>query len=230
MTITRRNKIRNGCGKDGISFNARSRLDFIGPTAHPLRNRLSPRATARRKTCRSSAPAGTAGLDLICPPRPLQADSGGSGTPVAPHCVKSLRSARPIMQHYPTWLLVMRAAKKSAAPMPKTFPHCARHNGHYVSFTQCSAPYAPAPPPPAFRSPEWGIVCVLGLRPAKKMAVLRCLRPQPVYFNARPPPLKKGILPDFILAVKEKICRILPYLQQYQWVFFLTAKKSFDYK
>ena len=91
---------------------------------------------------------------FIPPPARRKGCSGATGTPVAPHCVKSLRSACLIRLPYQTRPVRHRSCKLPQDLRRTAFPLSTRHNKHYVYFTQCSAPFAPSaastalPPPP----------------------------------------------------------------------------------
>ena len=94
---------------------------------------------------------------FISPPARRKCCSGATGTPVAPHCVKSLRSACLIRLPYQTRPVRHRSCKLPQDLRRTAFPLSTIHNKHYVSFTQCSAPFAPSaagttlPPPPPLK-------------------------------------------------------------------------------
>ncbi len=121
---------------------------------------------------RVPAPAGTAGLILI-PTHPRER-LGAAALGHAGRCTlrKVASFATSDKAPYPTWLFVMRPAKRRrthAKNLP-SFPLL--HNKHYVNFSQCSAPYAPFARRNRPSAPPGGMSDVLGLQPRKKSAGL----------------------------------------------------------
>ena len=99
------------------------------------------------------------------------------------HIEKSrFRSARPIRPPYPTWLFVMRPAKRRRTHAKNLPSLPLLHNKHYVNFSQCSAPYAPFARRSRPSAPPGGMPACSGYSPAKSMRGFRCLRAQPSDF------------------------------------------------
>ena len=94
-----------------------------------------------------------AAANIICPPTRYRPVPAATGTPVATHCVKSLRSACLIRRPYQDMAGLSQPLQKAQGLRQPAFPLSTRHKIYYVNFTQCSALFAPFAPPQAFRSP-----------------------------------------------------------------------------